>query len=493
MGHLAAISAFATALSTALSAADASASNSSGHNAVAVATSKCTLYPGSGVVDGQDVSVAAVSSAQACLEACEHNSLCCMGEFDATYIKCYLKSEGEIVATGRRPGSFAFNCTGGVNSCRSLVGPHPPPSSARTASPVPVTVAVDLSAPAKAFPHYWKRSFGSGHARLSLRTDWQGHLKEAVQELGLQGVRYHGILDDDMGVVVGWRQYDFSKVKASWDFQISLGLHPVCELSFMPAWLANCSWTDPAAQDPVRARTHSARTTGPPGSSRCRSTSMAYQGVTMPPIDFEDWYHLVHALVSFATETYGAREVRQWYWECWNELWGMPFPETYMKLYNASAAAIKAVDPSYKVGGPATAQLAGVLGGVPAFVNESTTRGIPFDFVSTHFYPSSGNRTSFRPCAGGDEWDPGCFAKQMQLTRAAIPKEKGLFITEYNAGCCMKYFQHDNAGAAAFAFRSVGELAGIVDVLSWCEYWLDQTSASLSTCLFDDAAAADDD
>lgn len=86
---------------------------------------------------------------------------------------------------------------------------------------------------------------------------------------------------------------------------------------------------------------------------------------------------------------------------------------------------------------------------------------------ATHFYPSSGDHTSFKPCAGGDDWDPGCFAQQMALTRAAIPKEKGFLLTEYNAGCCMKYYQHDDSGAAAFAFRSVGDLAGITDVLSW--------------------------
>ena len=37
----------------------------------------------------------------------------------------------------------------------------------------------------------------------------------------------------------------------------------------------------------------------------------------------------------------------------------MPFPEAYMQLYNATVMAVKAVDPSYRVGGPATAQLNG--------------------------------------------------------------------------------------------------------------------------------------
>lgn len=35
----------------------------------------------------------------------------------------------------------------------------------------------------------------------------------------------------------------------------------------------------------------------------------------------------------------------------------MPFPSTYMTLYNASSHAIKAVDSQLKIGGPATAQL----------------------------------------------------------------------------------------------------------------------------------------
>jgi len=42
---------------------------------------------------------------------------------------------------------------------------------------------VDLTAPTTPFAHYWKKSFGSGHASLTLRTDWQAHLKLAVEQL----------------------------------------------------------------------------------------------------------------------------------------------------------------------------------------------------------------------------------------------------------------------------------------------------------------------
>ena len=63
-----------------------------------------------------------------------------------------------------------------------------------------------------------------------------------------------------------------------------------------------------------------------------------------------------------------------------------------------------------------------------------------------------------------------CFGAAQALTRAAIPQDKDFLLTEYNAGCCMQYFQHDNSGAAAFAFRSVGELSGITDVLSFWSF-----------------------
>ena len=102
----------------------------------------------------------------------------------------------------------------------------------------------------------------------TLRDDWQLHLKQARDELGLGGVRYHvsvrrglhvrsahsslactlaafhswsvcapttqGIFDDDMGVVTAPRQYNWTLIDQSWDYQVALGLTPVVELSFMP-------------------------------------------------------------------------------------------------------------------------------------------------------------------------------------------------------------------------------------------------------------------
>jgi xylan 1,4-beta-xylosidase len=196
-------------------------------------------------------------------------------------------------------------------------------ASATAAAPPPsisATVTVEAGATPTPFAHFWKRTFGSGHARLTLRADWQAHLKLARDELGLGGVRYHGIFDDDMNVVTAPRTYNFTLIDRSWDYQVSLGLTPVVELSFMPALLADCSW------DPNIVGGHPMN----PGKPKCH-TIMHYQGVTEPPKDFDDWAHLVNALGSHAVERYGAANVSSWNWEVWNEMWGMGFPEVSAK------------------------------------------------------------------------------------------------------------------------------------------------------------------
>lgn len=47
---------------------------------------------------------------------------------------------------------------------------------------------------------------------------------------------------DDMEVVKGPGQYNWAKVDSSWDYMLSCGVTPIVELSYMPAYLANCSW-----------------------------------------------------------------------------------------------------------------------------------------------------------------------------------------------------------------------------------------------------------
>ena len=56
---------------------------------------------------------------------------------------------------------------------------------------------------------------------MTLRDDWRRHLKQAVHDMGLEGVRYHGLFDDDQGPVVsGPGVYNFTLLDSTWDFLV---------------------------------------------------------------------------------------------------------------------------------------------------------------------------------------------------------------------------------------------------------------------------------
>lgn len=135
----------------------------------------------------------------------------------------------------------------------------------------------------------------------------------------------------------------------------------------------------------------------------------------------------------------------------------MSYPEPYNTLYNASVLAVKAVHPSLKVGGPATAQLQHVAD----FATASRESGLPVDFISTHHYPSDPG------CPRGEQWDPDCFTRNVLKARASVPNHT-FYLTEYNVGCCLGWPQHDVPAAAAFVFRQVGALNSDLDLYS---YW----------------------
>ena len=64
------------------------------------------------------------------------------------------------------------------------------------------TFSSDLSGRVTDFPHFREHTIGGGHATLALRADWQAQLKQVHNELGMQHVRFHAILDDNVGTLL---------------------------------------------------------------------------------------------------------------------------------------------------------------------------------------------------------------------------------------------------------------------------------------------------
>lgn len=207
----------------------------------------------------------------------------------------------------------------------------------------------------------FKTSVGAGRANEGLRADWQQQLAELKRDTDFRYIRMHGLLSDDMAVykvdAQGHEQYNFQYVDALYDYLLSIGIKPFVELGFMPSAMASGS-----------------------------KTIFWWRGNVTPPASYDKWAKLIQVLTEHWTERYGAEEVASWYFEVWNEpnldgFWAGTQAD-YFKLYSYTARAIKAVNPRYKVGGPATAGAAWI----PEMIAYCATNKLPLDFVSTHAY-----------------------------------------------------------------------------------------------------------
>jgi xylan 1,4-beta-xylosidase len=299
----------------------------------------------------------------------------------------------------------------------------------------------DLAEPSTSVPHFWEHTVGSDHAPVALRADWQRQLERCHKELGFKYVRFHGLLSDDMGTLVRENDkllYSFFNADKVFDFLLSIGMKPFVELSFMPKALASG-----------------------------KKTVFNYEANVTPPRDYKQWATLIHKVVSHWVERYGPAEVREWFFEVWNEPNLKAFwtgtQRDYFKLYRYTAAAIKKVDASLRVGGPATAKSEWI----EDFVAFCERNKVPADFISTHQYPTDalGNE--------GDDTELQLFKSQRGLMREVAQdtrrraRGKPVYYTEWNSSSNPRDPLHDESYAAAFAVTTIMEAKGLVEGYSF--------------------------
>ena len=298
-----------------------------------------------------------------------------------------------------------------------------------------------LSAATTPLKHAWEHTVGSDHALLALRTDWQEQLRRCHVELGFRHVRFHALLTDDMGTLVchhGKPLYSFFNADRIWDFLLSIGMRPFVELSFMPEVLASGD-----------------------------ETVFHYRGNVTPPKDYGAWAMLVRKLVGHWVEHYGVAEVRQWFFEVWNE---PNFPAfwtgtqgDYFKLYGHSARAIKAVDASLRVGGPATAATAWI----DELLAYCDREDLPVDFISTHLYPTDplgfGGSNTEEQLANS----PRTLMRDRAKLVRELSRDRPVYFTEWNTSSNPRDPYHDEPFAAAYAAKIALETDPFVDGYSF--------------------------
>ena len=227
-----------------------------------------------------------------------------------------------------------------------------------------VKYEIDLNETGREFPHYWELCVGSCHAATVLREDVRRQIRKAHEECGFQYLRFHGLFDDDMSVVLppmgpGGEEISFFNVDSIFDFLLDIGMKPFVEIGFMPEVYAS-------------------------GTQTC----FHYKGnVTMPAED-DKWMNLIRTFGGHLLERYGREEVSTWFFEVWNEP-NLRFffdgtQEDYFHLYEMTARTLKGVDGCFRVGGPATS----VNAWIPEFRSFCEEHQVPLDFITTHHYPS---------------------------------------------------------------------------------------------------------
>ncbi len=325
-------------------------------------------------------------------------------------------------------------------------------SAAGTAAQDPAapseTVRIDASAASRPFPHFWERMFGSGRAILSLRDSYRRDLRKVKQATGVEYVRFHAILDDEVGVygedAQGAAVYNFSYVDQIYDGLLEAGVRPFVELSFMPTKLA----APPVVVHPFW-----------------------YKPIVSPPRDPNRWADLVSHFAAHLVDRYGIDEVSRWYFEVWNEpnidFWaGNPKEQTYDQLYDVTAAALKKVDPRLRVGGPATAAASWIR----SFLGHTVDKQVPIDFVSTHVYGNDSPQQVLgtdQPVAETEM--VGRAVRRVHDEVEASPR-RGLPIiwSEYNASYKNEPAVTDAPFMAPWLANTIRQCDGLADMLS---YW----------------------
>jgi xylan 1,4-beta-xylosidase len=274
------------------------------------------------------------------------------------------------------------------------------------------TVHIDAAAATTPFPHFWEQMFGSGHAVLSLRESWREDLRAVKQVTAFQWVRFHGILDDEVGLYTRNQQcgpvYNFSTVDEIYDGLLQNGVRPLVEISFMPTQLAF---------NPLDLHV------------------FWYHPNVSPPRSWTEWDDLMTHFARHLVDRYGIDEVSKWYFEVWNEpnidFWGgIPRQQSYFDLYDHTARDLKSVSPRLRVGGPATAAAAWI----PAFLNHVSQAHVPIDFVSTHGYADDTVQNLFgngHPVPMDDRVCDAVAKVRKQIDDSPLP-HLPLFWTEWN-------------------------------------------------------------
>ena len=315
------------------------------------------------------------------------------------------------------------------------------------AASAPRVITLDVTKARQPLDRFFDLSVGSDYPGTLVRPDAEAQLKTTVDELGFRYVRFHAIFHDALGTVKvanGHVAYDWRGIDRLYDALLARHIRPFVELGFTPEALKTSD-----------------------------NSIFWWHGNTSHP-KRQMWRALVDAFIRHLEARYGREEVRNWFFEVWNEpnldgFWEKADQPAYFALYDLTAPTVKEVDPRLRVGGPATAGAAWI----PEFLDHVAKTGAPIDFVTTHTYGVDGG---FLDEKGQSDTklssDPQSIVADVRKVRAQIDASKfaslPLYFTEWSTSYTPRDPVHDSYISAPWILT---KLRGAEGSLQGMSYW----------------------
>ena len=319
--------------------------------------------------------------------------------------------------------------------------------------------AIDAAGKGKALKHNWRKMTSIGKAKEGLYAAVQSQLKTLQDEIGFQYIRFHGIFDDEMMVYSeeqsGKPVFSFAYVDQLFDFLLSIGLKPFIELGFTPSQLAS------------------------------GEQAIFYKkSCISKPKDYGVWKQMVYSLTNHLIDRYGLEEVRQWYFEVWNEpefeqFWPDTF-EDYCLLYKMSYDAIKEADAELKTGGPGTFSTTLLSNDwMDRFIAYCKAEACEPDFISFHSYPYENldvdisqfvafhDLLSAVPLSLNEDYLAAVIANVKRRVKSLTGMTE-IHMTEWNSTAYQRDLINDTCYKAAYIIKNIVETMDEID--SYC-YW----------------------
>lgn len=307
------------------------------------------------------------------------------------------------------------------------------------------SISVDASQQMGPWNRFYEQLISTDHMITMLHSAYgrnmQNALKRGVNELGFKYFRGHGILNSDIALYSepnGVSTYNWSKFDSVYDAAQAIGIRPIIEFSFMPSALASGTAT----------------------------SGLWYNGASAnitKPKDLTKWRTLCDSIVTHCENRYTPQEVRQWYFEVFNEPdLGTFFSggqQDYFNLYDYASEGVRTADSLCKVGGPATSAsdpswIDAFLKHIRLDANASSGKtGSKCDFVSYHRYADD-------PSSPGVQSGTSNAASQFEYNKKVVDyctanQFKGLIVNDEWGPCATPTRERDDESCASFVVKTV--------------------------------------